>query len=294
MIDSELFYCKNPDTYPPFKNGFYMEEYFLKKIQIENPVLSKRKYIPALWTNFQVSSWFSNKIEEMQNSLDQWFKENPSEYGYFTVVQHDDGPRLKLPQNTVIYGACCGMVPIPLIYQDIDNTLNRLKKIPFQEKTMLCSFVGNITANSVQPNVRETIFKKFKQNPKIVLYDSGGWTPQVNTGLQKLFIDMTQKSKFALAPRGYGRGSFRFYECFQLGTIPIYVWNDFEWLPYMDIIDYERLCISIHVSELDHLELLLESITEQTYNEMFEYYEEIKHLFELDGMSSEIIRHVNY
>jgi hypothetical protein len=185
------------------------------------------------------------------------------------------------------------MVPIPLIYQDVDNTLNQLKKIPFREKTLLCSFVGNITSNSVQPNVRETIFQKFEQNPKIVLYDSGGWTPEVKTGLQKLFIDMTQKSKFALAPRGYGRGSFRFYECFQLGTIPIYVWNDFEWLPYKDIIDYERLCISIHVSELDHLESLLESITEQKYTEMFEYYDEIKYLFELDGMSSEIIRHAN-
>jgi hypothetical protein len=289
MINNELFYCKSPDTYPPFKNGLYLEEYFL---QTEKPI-TKRKYIPALWTNFQVSPWFRDKKEEMQRSLDKWFRENPSEYGYFIVVQHDDGPQLKLPPNTVIYGACCGMVPIPLIYQDVENTLSRKTKIPFREKTILCSFVGNRTTNQVLPNVRETIFHKFAQNPRIVLYDSGGWTPNVNGGLQKIFINITQTTKFALAPRGYGRGSFRFYECFQLGTIPVYVWNDFEWLPYKNIIEYKRLCISIHVSELDDLESILESITETKYNEMFEYYEEIKHLFELDGMSAEIVRHVN-
>jgi hypothetical protein len=58
---------------------------------------------------------------------------------------------------------------------------------------------------------------------------SGGWTPDVNVNLQLVFINTTLESKFALAPRGYGRGSFRFFECFQLGTIPIYIWNDI-WL----------------------------------------------------------------
>ena len=53
MINSQLFYCKNKDTYPPFKNGLYLEEYFLNKILNENQN-TKRKYIPALWTNFQI------------------------------------------------------------------------------------------------------------------------------------------------------------------------------------------------------------------------------------------------
>jgi hypothetical protein len=44
-------------TYPPFKNGLYLEEYFLNKIKNEEPLL-KRKYIPALWTNFQIEHWF--------------------------------------------------------------------------------------------------------------------------------------------------------------------------------------------------------------------------------------------
>jgi len=292
MISNSLFYCKNKDTYPPFKNGLYLEEYFLRKITNETPIL-KRKYIPALWTNFQIEGWFESKKQEMQILLNKWLQENPSENGYFTIVQYDDGPLLKLPENTIVYGACSGNIPIPLVYQDINNTLTNIPKKIFSEKQILCSFVGNITSNHVQPNVREIMKNKLSSNSQFIFYDSGGWTPSVGIDLQKKFVNLTRESKFALAPRGYGRGSFRFFECFQLGTIPIYLWNDIEWLPFKNIIDYNRLCISLHISQINSLEQKLESITENDYNKMFEYYNEIKHLFELEGMTNQIIKEIN-
>ena len=292
MINNSLFYCRNKDTYPPFKNGLYLEEYFFRKITSEN-LLLKRKYIPALWTNFQIEGWFESKKLEMQIALNNWLRENPCEDGYFTIVQYDDGPKLNIPENTIVYGACSGNIPIPLIYQDINNTLVNIHKKSFSEKKILCSFIGNITSNHIQPNVREIMKNVFEKNPKFVFYNSGGWTPSVNVDLQKIFVNTTINSKFALAPRGYGRGSFRFFECFQLGTIPIYIWNDIEWLPFKNVIDYSRLCISIHISQINNLEKKLESITEAEYNNMFNYYNEIKHLFELEGMSNQIIKEIN-
>ena len=292
MINNPLFYCKNKDTYPPFKNGLYLEEYFLRKITSEN-LLLKRKYIPALWTNFQIEGWFESKKLEMQIALNNWLRENPCEDGYFTIVQYDDGPKLNIPENTIVYGACSGNIPIPLIYQDINNTLINIPKKTFSEKKILCSFVGNITSNHIQPNVREIMKNVFKNNSKFVFYNSGGWTPSVNVNLQNLFVNTTINSKFALAPRGYGRGSFRFFECFQLGTIPVYLWNDVEWLPFKNIIDYNKLCISMHISQIHELENKLLSINEEEYNNMFNYYNEIKHLFELEGMSNQIIKEIN-
>jgi hypothetical protein len=292
MLNNSLFYYKNKDTYPPFKNGLYLEEYFLRKITNETHLL-KRKYIPALWTNFQIEGWFESKKQEMQNLLNKWLQENPSENGYFTIVQYDDGPLLKLPDNTIVYGACSGNIPIPLIYQDINNTLINIPKKTFFEKQILCSFVGNITSNNVQPNVREVMKNILSANPKFVFFNSGGWTPYVGVDLQKKFVNLTRDSKFALAPRGYGRGSFRFFECFQIGTIPIYLWNDIEWLPFKNVIDYSRLCISLHISQINSLEQKLESITENDYNKMFDYYNEIKDLFELEGMTNQIIKEIN-
>jgi len=289
MISSPLFYCTNKDTYPPFKNGLYLEEYFLKKIKEKKPIL-KRKYIPALWTNFQIEGWFGSNKQDMQNELNKWLNENPSENGYFTVVQYDDGPLLKLPENTIVYGACSGDIPVPLIYQDLNNTLVNIPKKTFSEKSILCSFVGNITSNHVQPNVREVMTTVLSNNPKFMFYNSGGWTPSVNVDLQKKFVNITIDSKFSLAPRGYGRGSFRFFECFQLGTIPIYIWNDNEWLPFKNEIKYNKLCVTIHISQINNLEKILDSITEEKYTEMFEYYNQIKHFFELEGMTNQIIK----
>lgn len=289
MINNSLFYCPNKDNYPPFKNGFYLEEYFLNKIRNEEPIL-KRKYIPALWTNFQIEGWFQDKKHEMQQSLNEWLQNNPSENGYFTIAQYDDGPLLQLPHNTIVYGACSGDIPIPLIYQDITNTLESFPKKSFQEKSILCSFIGNITSNHIQPNVRQIMFDTFSNNSNFKMINSGGWTPSVNQDLQQIFINNTIDSKFALAPRGYGRGSFRFFECFQLGTIPIYIWNDIEWLPFTNGIDYNKLCISIHISEINNLETMLQSVREEDYNNKMEYYHTIKHLFQLEGMSNQIIQ----
>ena len=53
---------------------------------------------------------------------------------------------------------------------------------------------------------------------------------------------MQLDSKFALAPRGFGRSSFRFFEIFKLGTIPIYVWNDSNQVE-LEIISNERIAI---------------------------------------------------
>lgn len=287
MINNSLFYCKNKDIYPPFKNGLYLEEYFLKKIYSEKPLL-KRKYIPALWTNFQIERWFKCKKNEMQKELDKWIINNPSEHGYFTIVQYDDGPLLELPKNTIVYGACSGDIPIPLIYED-NNILENQEKKSFNEKKILCSFVGNITSNHIEPNVRKEMFNILVNNNNFKLINSGGWTPNVKKNLQHIFIDTTIKSKFALAPRGYGRSSFRFFECFKLGTIPIYIWNDINWLPFQHIIDYKKLCICIHVSELNTLCDLLISIDDKTYNDMLKYYNEIKYLFSLEGMYNQII-----
>lgn len=226
----------------------------------------------------------------MQKSLDEWLVDNPSNDGYFTVAQYDDGPLLKLPENTIVYGACSGNIPIPLIYQDINNTLQSFTKKTFLEKNILCSFIGNITSNNVEPNVRKLMFDTLQHNPNFVMINSGGWTPSVSMNMQQLFIYKTINSKFALAPRGYGRSSFRFFECFQLGTIPIYIWNDINWLPFQDIIDYDRLCICIHVQNIHSLESILLNINEEKYNRMLQYYKDIKYLFELEGLYWQIIQ----
>ena len=70
---------------------------------------------------------------------------------------------LNLPDNTIVYGACSGDKPIPLVYQDVNNTLENIPKKSFNEKPILCSFVGSKTANNVLPNVRHVMATKLSQ-----------------------------------------------------------------------------------------------------------------------------------
>ena len=266
MLNNSLFDSKNKDTYPPFKNGLYLEEYFFRKISEENPQF-KRKYIPVKWTNFQIEGLFESRKNEMQLILDDWIKNNPSEYGYFTIVQFDDGCLLKLPENTIVYGACSGNIPIPLIYEDKNNTLENISKKQFNHKQILCSFIGNITYNCVRPNVRQEMFNILGNNPNFKLINSGGGSPDVNKTLQNIFIETTINSKFALAPRGYGRSSFRLYEAIQLGSIPVFIY-DHKWLPFEDEIDWNEFSVLIDVNNIQNIDTILSGYTPDRIKQM--------------------------
>lgn len=43
---------------------------------------------------------------------------------------------------------------------------------------------------------------------------------------------LIQNTKFNLAPRGYGRTSYRLAEIIQIGRTPVYIYDDYSWLPY--------------------------------------------------------------
>jgi hypothetical protein len=277
-IQNDFFYVKVTYNYPPFKNGDTIEEYFLKNLSHE----LNRKYIPALWTNMQTSK--KMPINKLQTILNKWIKNNPCLNGYFTIVQHDDGVHLNLPKNTIVYGCCTGNVPIPLIYEDKNNTLENYPKKKFSEKNILCSFVGSITHN-----IRQQIYNLFHKNNNFY-FVVNNWNISVPGNLQNTFLEVSSKSKFALAPRGYGRASFRFYELLQIGTIPIYIYDDIEWLPFKNKIDYNKFCISIHFSKIHTLEERLLKITEKKYNKMLEEYHKIKNFFTLEGTTTEIFK----
>jgi FkbM family methyltransferase len=278
------FICKNIHIYPPFKDGLYMEEYFLD-YYYKNNINTKRTYIPSLWTNFQTKPNINYK--EMQIELNNWVIKNPNKNGYFTIIQYTDGVKLILPTNTIECGGCTPTFILPLIYEDINNTLKKQNRKKYNEKKIKCSFVGANTHN-----IRKILKNKFEKKNDYKFEDYNNWDVKVNLDKQNKFIDITLNSKFALAPRGYGRSSFRFYEIFNLGTIPIYIWDDIEWLPYKDEIKYEEICISINIKDIDKLDDILNSINEEKYNKMLENYNNIKYKFELLYMCEYIIKNV--
>jgi hypothetical protein len=264
--------------YPPFKKGRYMEEYFYD-YYINHIISSERVYIPIFWTNLQNHPGFSKQKHNYERLLKIAIDKLPPNTKYFTVVQHDDGPQLNMVCDVLVFGACTGTIPLPLLYEDIDNRLHNIShKADQSSKKYLASFIGSTT----HP-IRRMLCNYIKSTD-IYMETQNTWSPIVPQHLSTLFIEKTLESKFCLAPRGYGRSSFRFFEAMLLHTVPVYFWDDIEWLPYKDILDYSMFSVSIQEKDIPRTYEILASISDETYRSMLEELQKVCRYFTLEGM----------
>lgn len=262
-------------VYPPYHHGLYLEDYFY---EYSKNVTFSRTYIPIFWT----SIYCNNEPYNIQGVLNRYNREGK----YFTVCQHDDAPRETLPLDTLVFSAGGNVIndqtiPIPLVCSLIPNPeINK-------EKDYFCSFVGSNT----HP-IREQLLQKYKNNTKFA-FVCGQWKPQVSSDNYNIFKTITQRSRFTLCPRGYGRTSFRLYEAMQLGSVPVYV-SDYHYLPYTDRINWNDIAVLIKPNEIPHMQDILENISDEKWQFMREKINRLYHqYFSLDGVCSQIHRMVS-
>ena len=84
------------------------------------------------------------------------------------------------------------------------------------------------------------------------------------------YAEIMERSVFSLAPRGYGKTSFRLYEAFQMGSIPIYIFDD-PWIPFTDKIDWQRAAILLHEKDIETIPQVLRGIDDNRYRDMLAY-----------------------
>jgi hypothetical protein len=274
-------------VYPPFKNGRYMEEYFYDYVMShKDEINSERVYIPAFWTNLQIHPNFQSMKSNYDILLKRAYSLMPEDTKYFTIVQNDLGVELTLPPNTLVFGACFGDIPLPLIYEDTTNRLLNTTRSFYRKH--LASFVGTHTTHPL----RNKLFLQIGRKPNFKFDSKGDWSNVIPERLAENFINTTLSSKFCLAPRGFGRSSFRFFEAMLLDTVPVYFWDDIEWLPYKDILDYSKFSVSIHDNDIPRTAEILKSISNEKYVSMLEELKRVRHHFTLEGMSEYIFNKI--
>lgn len=264
-------------TYPPYHNGYYLEEYFSNWYS-KNKVNTNKIYIDIFWTNLYCNTASKKAapvdIQSYINSLDQTKQ-------YFTVCQHDDGPLENLPDNTLIFSAGGNrthgnIIPIPLICAPITNEFIN------EKKTIFCSFVGSRTHT-----IRQQLIERWSDDEDFI-FASQGWQESVPKKNLTIFKTLTIKSKFTLCPRGYGKSSFRMYEAIQLGSVPVYV-SDSHYLPWADDLDWSEFCVLIKPNQINDLKNILLSYSEDKINNMVKRGQELYNdYFSLEGMCKQI------
>ena len=263
-------------TYPPYHQGNYLEDYFYSHFVVNKPIVA-RNYIGVSWTTL----YCDNKDQSLQVFLDAL---DPNEK-YFTVMQHDDAPKHNLPKDTLCFSAGGNVrgdniIPIPLICSPIPYIIQNA------EKTLLASFVGSLT----HP-IRTEMANSLNNKPNCVI-NVKNWSPNVDNNEFNNFINLASKSKFLLCPRGYGLNSFRLYEAFQLGCVPVII-TDILYLPWTDELNWKEFSVIIHACDVDKIYDILNSIDQTTYSNMInkgiEVYDKY---FTLNGMYQNIIKRI--
>ena len=245
-------------TYPPYHEGPYLEEIFSKNVTFE----TDRLLIPVFWTNVYKQGREA-LLQEKLNKLDQ-------DKRYYCVCTHDDAPKEKLPKDTLVYsagGLKADAIPIPLVVSKVPSHLK-------VKKDIYASFIGSYT------HPMRLQMAHYCQHLGFALTLNPQWAEEVKSSDFKLFEEVSSRSKYMLCPRGYGPTSYRLYEAFQYGAVPVYISDNF-WLPWEDEVDWEKLIIKITPSQIPDIKNILNSYDDkreamidygmQVYNDFFSF-----------------------
>jgi hypothetical protein len=230
------------------------------------------EYIPVFWRAYDYAkrAFFAPEgLQEKLDSLDSTKK-------YFTVSSCFSDMPAKLPKRTKVFSAANNfegydVVPIPLATYQHDKPTGQLKKVR-------CSFIG---LNHTHP-CREMMFKKLRENSDFVffirnrkkLFDIASHKMKYSPEEYKEYIVSICQSEFVLCPRGIGPTSQRLYEVMEIGAVPIYIYDE-PFLPYQNSVDWDKLAIMIHESEIGSLSSIVER---KSREEIIQYRKEYERL----------------
>lgn len=250
----------------------YFLEYWLRNRPNPGPV-----YLPVLWSNFyqhaQLHEYTPTQFSRIQGSIRKLLDlELDRSKRYFTLLAYDHAiwDWHLFPRNVLVFSAGgWGDVPIPW--------LKGSPPFSCPPKDILLSFVGRIDGASDATGVRSRMYAALKDN---ALFAQG-----------KDWRRIMRRSTFSLCPRGLGRATFRLYESLSVGSIPVNVWDDIEWLPYRDRIDWREISISVRIGDIARLPAMLREYPQQRIaamqsriGELYETY------FSLEGVCSQVGR----
>ena len=237
-------------NYPIHNKSIGIEGYFYN-YYINEEINTELTYLPIQWTNYLVKNKYGKDIEMLKSFINRLdFKNNK----FFTITQYDGGPLVNL-NNTIVF-SCSGMFNTPknnnLSYINIPLLTEKQTPNFMSRKKIKVGYLGRNTHK-----IREELLKIYQHLDGYELINYFGTSASKKDN--KLFRKLTSKSIFTLCPRGYGPTSFRLYESINLGSIPIYISDDFI-LPFQDKIDWDKLALLIKLEDIDSIHKKVEKI----------------------------------
>lgn len=138
---------------------------------------------------------------------------------YLAISQDDQGlfeTFMEARPNVLVLSAGgYGHVPIPLIKGEMNYSE------PPEKYVQDVGFFGNVRPRLSRVHMLDEMKQAcVSEGLTTKVHQTADWESEV------------QRSQFNLAPRGYGRTSYRLAEVVQIGRVPVYMYDDHPWLPY--------------------------------------------------------------
>jgi len=255
ILDTPPEMRRPPHRFPRHNFGLGMEQYchlYLKEHAEE--IKSDYIYLPIYWINnyYYQSHYQHEKGFHAVQEVEEYLAANLNhQERYVTVCVCPEGIYEQLPECklTVLGAAGAGDVPLPLLCAEHPKRRD-------VKQDLTASFLGAKDCGGAGTAVRREMFRTFPQfTGDFYLEDhqSGG------SFATDIFCSLIYRSRFALAPRGYGKTSFRLYEAMQIGTPPVYIYDE-PWLPYADKLDWNSFCVLATPEDLPTLPYKLRDI----------------------------------
>ena len=138
-----------------------------------------------------------------------------------------------------------GHIPVPLLGRPLPlppmaERWARGAPAPRRRPGPVVSFVGNLLGHPVRHGATAALRERgLIRNGTAVVYKGKRWR------------DVRRRAAFALVPRGFGRSAFSIFETIQLGIVPVYIYEETEYLPYRGSAraDWDRFGFSFSIKE---------------------------------------------
>lgn len=216
-------------TAPPHNEQWGVEQSFEAwllahpDLLTDNPDMADWDYLPLYHNRCYVNhGWGQDLQPELQAEIDRLI--NPNRPA-FTISEYDIDavqPHLELWGMTVFTASRINEtdIDIPLLCTP------HIVEGPPPPKRWLASFIGNLDTWGIRFGMRDELGDR-----------ADCYLEHEQRGTD-FFVQLMRESLVALAPRGHGGQSFRFYEAMQLGVVPCYI-SDLDCRPFPDVIDWD-------------------------------------------------------
>jgi hypothetical protein len=224
-------------VYPKSNIDFGIEQdfhNFLKKSNflVNDPQKADWHYLPVYWTRWHLNHDYGRTgLLELIELVDKVIIDDKKT---FTVCQYDDGPLVGLGETKLFLASRKSSegFDVPLL-----SKLHR-KPIFKPSKHFKASFVGRLSTHPI----RTIMSSVLSDREDVIVLDEEFSSEK--------YVEFILKSYIALAPRGYGGSSFRFFEAMQLGIVPLLI-GDIDTRPFKKFLPWDD--VSIYVDNPDCL-----------------------------------------